>query len=186
MADKADKAVKTDKTDKADKADKAGKAEPAPKVKGKKFKLWIIISAALVLVAVAGLSLWALGYFKPAAGVEAASKESGKKKKPEVKAILPLEPFLVNLADKESLCYLKATFQLGLEEEDEELKEAASPARVAARDAIISLLSAKSSEQILSTEGKDKLREEIRNRVNGILPHVKVQEVFITDFVVSP
>jgi flagellar basal body-associated protein FliL len=53
------------------------------------------------------------------------------------------------------------------------------------RDSIISLLSSKTAGQILTPEGKDKLREEIRLRVGAISPGIKILEVYIVDFVVQ-
>jgi flagellar FliL protein len=73
---------------------------------------------------------------------------------------------------------------LGLAEElDEENKSTVSiPAM---RDSIITLLSSKTAEQILTSHGKDKLRDEIRSRINAISPRMRVVEVYIVDFVVQ-
>ena len=168
-----------------------------PQEKPKSGKLWILIVALAVIVA-GDLAFRALSYLsgpKPvaAAGSTANSPkvtekknapESSQSKKAEVKAVVELSPFLVNLADKESIYYLKATFQLGIAVEDEQTVKD-NVVMPAIRDTIISLLSAKTSEQILSTEGKDRLREEIRNRINAVLPKGRVQGVYIVDFVVS-
>jgi flagellar FliL protein len=65
-------------------------------------------------------------------------------------------------------------------------KEGESAVSVPAmRDAVITLLSSKTSEQILTTEGKNKLREEIKSRINSLSPKIKVVEVYIVDFVVQ-
>ena len=64
----------------------------------------------------------------------------------------------------------------------------ANPVVIAAtRDAIISLLSTKTSDQILTVEGKDKLRREVRERVNAFFAgsKAKVQDVYIVEFVVQ-
>jgi flagellar protein FliL len=161
----------------------------APQEKSKGSKLWMLI-AALALVVAGDLTFRVLSYFKaPSASAAAASAEGGEKKagpekpkKSEVKGTMNLEPFLVNLADKESVCYLKATFQLGLAAA---MKEVEASVVAASRDAILSLLSSKTAEQILSVEGKEHLRGEIRDRVNAVLPEGKVLEVYIVDFVVS-
>jgi flagellar FliL protein len=102
----------------------------------------------------------------------------------QIKATLPLEPFLVNLADTDASRFVKTTFQLGLAEE---LRgEADSSVSIPAiRDSIITLLSSKTAEQILTSQGKDKLRDEIRSRINALSPNIKVVEVFIVDFVVQ-
>ena len=82
--------------------------------------------------------------------------------------------------------FVKVTFQLGMTGESEEFSK--NPVAIAAaRDTIISLLSAKTSEQILTVEGKNKLREEVRDRVNAVLSasKTKVQNVYIVEFVVQ-
>ena len=175
----------------------ADEVETVPQEKSTGGKLWILIVVLSVIVA-GDLAFRVMSYFggpKPATAAEAAadsskikdgksSAEPAKPKKTEVNAVVELTPFLVNLADKESNYYLKATFQLGTALEDEETVKS-NVVMPAIRDTILSLLSSKTSEQILSSEGKAKLREEIRNRVNAVLPKGRVQEVYIVDFVVS-
>jgi flagellar basal body-associated protein FliL len=79
---------------------------------------------------------------------------------------------------------VKTTFQLGLAEVPKE--EGKDPVTIAAiRDSIISLLSSKKAEQVLTPEGKETLRQEIRSRVNALSPKTKVLEVYIVDFVVQ-
>ncbi|MBN2241195.1 MAG: flagellar basal body-associated FliL family protein [Acidobacteria bacterium] len=157
--------------------------------KGTMKKLWIIIAILVVLTAV-GLTL-GLSHFKgvhlavtdpeSAGGLEAEQTASGKPK--PVTATLALDSFLVNLADEDSARFVKASFRLGLAEEPDEKKiEVTVPA---IRDSIITLLSSKTAEQIRTPQGKDKLREQIRTRVNSILTEVEVVEVYIVDFVVQ-
>ena len=150
----------------------------------KSFKLWILIGSVVLVVILGGVAYLALPYFKGASDGKSKGKDAKTVKKEEVKATLPLEPFLVNLADQDSPRFVKTTFQLGLAEElDEENKSTVSiPAM---RDSIITLLSSKTAEQILTSHGKDKLRDEIRSRINAISPRMKVVEVYIVDFVVQ-
>ncbi len=151
----------------------------APK---KKSKLWILIGSVVLVMVLSGVAFFAMPYIRGAHGDKA--KAGGAVKKEEVKATLSLDPFLVNLADPEESRFIKTTFQLGLAEELAKEEGAASPIP-AMRDSIITLLSTKTSEQILTAEGKVKLREEIKARVNQISPKIKVVEVYIVDFVVQ-
>jgi flagellar FliL protein len=152
----------------------------APQKSGKK---WILIGAVVVLL-VAGSAAGALYYFKWGGKVAANdSKSEIHNLKIEPKATLSLEPFLVNLADTEESRFVKTTFQLALAEELKE--EGKSVSTAAMRDSIITLLSSKTSDQILTPEGKDKLREEVRNRVKMVAPEINVLEVYIVDFVVQ-
>ncbi len=144
----------------------------------------LIGSVALVLVAGSAAFL-TLPYFK-AARTAVWTKIAGNRapQKEQVKATMALEPFLVNLADSEDIRFVKTTFQLGLAEEPEE--DPKKDVTIAAiRDSIISLLSSKKAEQILTPQGKETLRQEIRSRVNSISPKTRVLEVYIVDFVVQ-
>ena len=153
------------------------KTEDVPRGKSRKF--WILIGS-LVLVVIAGLALFAFPYFR---GIkDTALGLTGDPNESTVQATLALEPFQVNLADTDDLVFVKATFHLGLAEEPDE--ETEHLARSAIRDSIISLLSSKKAEEILTAQGKEKLREEIRKRVNTISPEMKVLEVYIVDFIV--
>lgn len=146
-------------------------------------KKWIVVAAASLVVAVScSVFLLFPNFF--GFGKAFANRDQNVKGVEQVKAVLALDPFLVNLADAEESRFLKATFQLGLAEEATE--EAKNTVVIAAvRDSIISLLSSKTADQILTSAGKEKLREEIRVRVNSISPKMKVLEVFIVDFVIQ-
>jgi flagellar basal body-associated protein FliL len=147
-------------------------------------KSLILIGSVCLVMIMASTSFLAFPYFK---GARTAlwTKLAGEKGKAEqVKATLALEPFLVNLADTDEIRFVKTTFQLGLAEEPkEQTKNGVTIAAI--RDSIISLLSSKRAEQILTPKGKEDLRKEIRSRVNALAPKTKVLEVYIVDFVVQ-
>jgi flagellar protein FliL len=172
------------------KADAKQKIESKPIVENKteaeapkKSKKGLILIGSIALVVVLGAGgFFGFRYYKGKNNPSAAQKAAEASKKEEVKATLALEPFLVNLADKDESRFVKTTFQLGLAEEMKEESKSSVPAM---RDSIITLLSTKTAEQILTSQGKDKLREEIRTRVNAISPKIRVLEVYIVDFVVQ-
>jgi len=152
---------------------------------GRKSSKSLILIGSIGLIAIlGGLGFLAFPYLKAARNSGSGIQTGPISKLEQVKATLPLEPFLVNLADTDTSRFVKTTFQLGLAEElDEENKSAVSVP--AMRDSIITLLSSKTAEQILTSQGKDKLRDEIRSRINAISPRMKVVEVYIVDFVVQ-
>jgi flagellar FliL protein len=155
---------------------------PEPKKKSRR-TLWLIIVAAVVLMSAGGFLV--KNYLKPTDPVQPVV-ENKNSITDRVKSTMDLDSFLVNLADEESTRFVKVTFRLGLNESNlgEELK--GNPVVLSAtRDTIISLLSTKKAEELLSIEGKKRLREEIRERVNPILPEGEVVEVFIMEFVIQ-
>jgi len=91
--------------------------------------------------------------------------------------------FLVNLSDKDILRYLKMT--LGVEISDQRVAEEIKNKTVEIRDAIITLVSAQTSEDLSTTEGKEKLKLLIADSINSFLTSGKVTKVYFVDFVMQ-
>lgn len=139
----------------------------APKKKGKK-KLIIIVVAVLLLVA-AGVGAM-LFLKKPAHDADAsddtASAHHGSAK-PDLKhppTFLPLDPFVVNLADKDSDRY--AQIGITLEVEDAKFAEEMKAFMPAIRNGILLILAHKSSQELLDRAGKEKLAAEIQREAS--------------------
>lgn len=64
-----------------------------------------------------------------------------------------------------------------------EFAEEIGTGRTLIEDAVTSIVSSKTIEQISSPEGKEQLREEIEERVARVIPHPHVTRVLFTDFV---
>lgn len=153
--------------------------DAAPK-KGKK-KLIIIIAAVVLLLAVAGGGTMVYLNKKHAAE-EAAAAEEGeggghaekkpkkeKKKKEEKHAppvFVPLDPFVVNLADREADRY--AQIGITLEVEDAHASDEIKAYLPAIRNNILLLLAHKTSQEISSAEGKEKLARQVLRQ--AVLP----------------
>lgn len=168
-----------------------GEDAAVPQKKKRTF-VWIVAGAAfLVAAGVGGLLL--RDYLRPPQVVASddagrgAQEEKGKEGiESKVKSMMNLDPFIVNLADTDANRFVKLTLRLGLDEPGLGEEFDKNPVIVAAaRDKIISILTTKTSDQILTPEGKDKLRTEVRDAVNPVLPRGKIVEVFIMDFVVQ-
>ncbi|MEO5356804.1 MAG: flagellar basal body-associated FliL family protein [Nitrospirae bacterium YQR-1] len=110
-------------------------------------------------------------------------KEHKEKKKPKDihAAILPLDPFVVNLI--EAGRYMKITVQVEIEDKkmEAEMKEKLP----ILRDAIIILLSSKSLESVSGPDGKLMLKDEMLARVNQALGEDLITNIYFTDFVVQ-
>lgn len=171
-------------------ADDKEEKEEAPKKKGKKKLIIIILVAALVLVGGGVGAFFAFGKGKKAEGAgegggdEESGGEEGAQGGEEVDlppAILPLDTFIVNLQVKGS--FLKITLQLEFAEP--ELPKTIEHETPKIRDAIIRVLSSKAAPDILSTDGKEKLREELKNAVNEALKSEDVTTIYITEFIIQ-
>ncbi len=148
----------------------------APK-KGPKKLIIIIAAVVLLLVLGGGGALYMMKKKAAEAEAAAAAEEDGgdehakpakEAKKPEHSkdahaappAFVPLDPFVVNLADRESERF--AQIGITLQVDDAKLSEELKAYMPAVRNAVLLILSHKTSEELLSTEGKAKLAEEIR------------------------
>lgn len=115
-----------------------------------------------------------------------SSSESLKSALPEdedVKEIIELQPFIVNLADTEQARYLRMSVSLGIGESEGEKPEQLFMTRV--RNAMLAVLADKSSEEILTVEGKTKLRKELLKAARAAAEEPEVQAIYITDFIVQ-
>lgn len=94
-----------------------------------------------------------------------------------------LDPFIVNLADAPDIRYLKLTVKLELENDGVSTNLSSRIPQL--RDTILVLLSSKDSTAIRTPQGKFQLRDEITQRINGLLPKPGVKTAYFTDFVVQ-
>jgi len=102
----------------------------------------------------------------------------------DVKTIIELQPFIVNLADTEQARYLRMTVSLGIDSESEEEKpDQLFTTRV--RNAMLAVLSDKRSEDILTVDGKAKLRAELLKAAQSASAEPEVIAIYITDFIVQ-
>jgi flagellar FliL protein len=144
-------------------ADPAADAVPARRPRKKLFVL-----AALVLVIALALAAAAVFYLKhraaraAAAAEEEAATETALPAHLDPKSVpvyLPLDPFVVNLADRDADRYAQVGITF-------ELDNGASPEQIKAympaiRNAILMILANKTSKELLHREGKEQLAQEI-------------------------
>lgn len=153
-------------------------AAAAP-AKGGKKKLIIIIVAVVLLLVLGGGGAFMMLKKKPAEDEEEGSDGHAKTSQTKGKAkdehaaappptlrdpkhppvFVPLDPFTVNLADKESERY--AQIGVTLEIDDPKLGEQLKVYMPAIRNNVLMVLSNKTAAQLLSREGKEKLARNI-------------------------
>lgn len=161
-------------------------SEDSGAAKGGKSKLLIIILISVLILVIAAVgAVFALSGDKKTE--EGEGEETDEYTVEDVEktnlpgAILPLETFIVNLQVKGS--YLKTTVQLQFSHPEVPPSMKTDLPKV--RDAVITTLSAKRAQDILSLEGKELLRQEIREAVNDSLGVEDVTEVFFTEFIIQ-
>lgn len=143
-------------------------AEPAaPKGGGSKKKLIIILAAVLVLVLVGGGAAFMLLKKKPPAedgedgadAVETAAPKAHAKKSDHPPTFVPLDPFTVNLADKDVDRF--AQIGVTLQVEDPKFADQIKAYMPAIRSNVLMVLAHKTAVELLTREGKDKLAKDI-------------------------
>jgi flagellar protein FliL len=187
---------------KQDSRESGDQAQPV----AKRSKLGLILIAAVILTGgAAGFFGWQ--YFRGLKANASAQAESGETEqanehsKPKnekgnsLKSVrkevsegvtINFEPFLVNLADKDASRYLRTTIRVVVTNKETAEKITSGEVLVSKiRDSILNILCSKLSTEIVTADGKEKLKKEILERLNSFIPEKPAQDVFFTDFVVQ-
>lgn len=107
---------------------------------------------------------------------------------------LPLEPFVVNLADAGGHGYARIGLTLRLAAPDgaaakdaakKDSPDATGDLRDVARDTVISVLSQQQSADLLAPGGKDHLKELLRQAMRARDPRLQVVDIYFTEFLVQ-
>lgn len=112
---------------------------------------------------------------------EAATQDEEHKNTDFIGKLVPMETFLVNLAQSRGrkLAKINLEFEVGSQDVQAEIEKL----KPRIRDMVIMIISDKSLAQVSSKEGKDVLREEIRNQVNLFLTKGQIKNVYFTEFI---
>lgn len=101
-------------------------------------------------------------------------------------AVLPLDPFVVNLADQDAARYLRIKISLLIDDKSKVAQIAANqPLQQKVRDVILQSLTAKTSQELINEEGKNKLRHELQDKVSLYFREPKIVDVMFTEFVIQ-
>ena len=93
-----------------------------------------------------------------------------------------MKPFHLNLGNPLENRYVRLEVRFEYPNEDQKPELTARDSQM--RDAVVSIVSRKTREHLLSPDGKDQLRLEIKNRVNQYLEK-KISNVYITDILIE-
>lgn len=108
-------------------------------------------------------------------------KEGGGEEKKFVGQVIPLEKFIVNLAGSKGRKV--ASVSMELEVKGAAVQEEIDKRKAQLRDIIIIILSSKTYEEVSTREGKDNIRNEIKDTINSFLVKGKIGQVYFTEFI---
>lgn len=150
---------------------------------GGKKKLLIILLPVLLLVVGGGFAAYKFLLSKPEDEKESEKITKEVKSTEEHGVELEVGTFIANLADRDADRYIKVT--IIMEVQDDKVKQEATKRMPQIKDSINTLLFTKTSEELKSPEGIEKLKEEIIRRTNAILPLGGVKDVYFTEFIIQ-
>lgn len=176
----------------ADAAPTPAPAAPEPSGgSGSKPTLFILLAVLNMAVVVAvGVMLY-LGQKKKDAepGIddviqgEHEQVEKEEKSKEFIGKLVPLETFLVNVSGSRGRKLVKINMELELT--NAEVQEEVEKIKPKIRDYIIIIASSKTYAEISTKEGKNALREEIKNQINLFLTKGQITKVYFTEFILN-
>ena len=156
--------------------------EAAPAKAGSGKKMMVLGLVGVLLLGGGGGAAWFLMGGEKEEGKH-AKEMHGEEHSEDPGPVMELDPFLLNLADRDELRFLKVSIKLELDrpEENTDFQKKVP----AIRDALLVLLSSKESQLLRTVNGKRRIREEIMTRVNGVMNRGKISNVFFTDFIIQ-
>ena len=114
---------------------------------------------------------------------EAAKLKEEENSKEFIGKLVPLETFLVNVSGSRGRKLVKINMELELN--NAEVQEEVEKIKPKIRDYIIIIASSKTLNEISTKEGKDVLREEIKNQINLFLTKGQIKRVYFTEFLLN-
>jgi len=99
-----------------------------------------------------------------------------------------LEQFRTNLADRDSTAYIQADIVLGYDSKlksNAKLKDELKERENEIRDIVNLILNSKTSQELISVDGKEVLKREIMDKINDILSDGRIEKIYLKNFVIQ-
>jgi len=176
-----------------------GKEESSEGKKGGNLVLIIIIAVLVLILIIGGVIAFVLMGDDEEAVVEEnpqdqQSSNNKQQNKPKARTqrnteslvvgpMYPLDNFIVNLLSENGRRYLKV--QMNLELSGEELATEIDTKVPVIRDLIIRIMSSKTIEEISTSKGKEKLKNQLVDELNMRLKDGTLQNIYFTEFVIQ-
>lgn len=161
-------------------------------VEGPKKPILLIVLAIINMIVVVGVGYMLYANRKKEAEqpnkldaiVEGQHQDMEKEKHDEksfVGKVVPLETFIINLAGSKGRKVAKVNMELELKGEG--VADEIDKRKAQIRDIIIIILSSKTFDEVSDRDGKENLRNEIKDTINSFLTKGKINNVFFTEFI---
>ncbi|PIS11555.1 MAG: flagellar protein FliL [Bdellovibrio sp. CG10_big_fil_rev_8_21_14_0_10_47_8] len=111
---------------------------------------------------------------------DAQEKEAGEEKS-FIGKVVPLETFIVNLSGSKGRRIAKVNMEIELQGEQVQVEIEKRKAQI--RDIIIIILSSKTYDEVATRDGKDGLKNEVKDTLNAFLTKGKIVNVYFTEFI---
>lgn len=162
--------------------------------KGNSFILIIIIIVLVLLLVIGGLIAYLVlsGNDQPNSMQDGQTQGKMVSKNAFIKRstdyinmgpVYPMDQFIVNLLSDSGSRFLKTKVELELN--TEALTPEIDKKKPLIRDIIVRTLSSKTFEEVSTIKGKDRLKDEIVDRINEVLADGHLKNIYFTDFVVQ-
>jgi flagellar FliL protein len=125
------------------------------------------------------------GEAKGGEGKEGEGKTAEKKKFSDYGKMITLEQFTVNLSTPGSVNPKFVRVNISLEVPTEDIESEVNTKMPQVRNTIIDLFNSKRVTDLAAAEGRDYVKEEIKNALNGFLISGKVKGVYFTNFALA-
>ena len=169
----------------------AASASPAQGPSGSKSPTLLIALAVINMLVVAGVGFMLYsGKKRDAAepkiehvikGEHEAQVKDAAEERSFIGKVVPLETFIVNLSGSKGRRIAKVNMELELQGNQVQIEIEKRKAQI--RDIIIIILSSKTYDEVAQREGKDILKNEIKDTLNAFLTKGKILNVYFTEFI---
>ena len=160
---------------------------PAAEAAPKKSRRGLIMIAGIALIVVLGGGGAAYWMYAKGAPVEGEGEAEAKEEEhAEPGAAVPLEPFVVNLADPGGSHFLRVNLSLVVEDEEQALVFEESPVtKMKVRSAVLELLALQAADTLITPAGKTELKKAIAEAAGKAASEVHITDVLFSEFVVQ-
>ncbi|MBM9537425.1 flagellar basal body-associated FliL family protein [Desulfobulbus alkaliphilus] len=153
--------------------------------KGGKKKLMLLVAMAVFLLGAGGAAYYFL-VMKKAQDIDpskAASLISPPPSQAHIGPMVEVREFIVNIIGVDTPHYVKAAMVLELDRQS--TVDEVNRRMPQIRDAILLLIGNKTFEELQDIQGKNQVKAEVKAKINSFLVTGRVDNVYLTDFVVQ-